>query len=236
MWIPKSMTLFSRFPSSWRRTTEKWSARFEKGKPNKDQEEALAELEDEWNSESDATMYGTKPRRIGEKWEVDAAQIPGFSNAVDGVKGKVTLTLIGEKKVNGHRCAILKGKIDAVRLMKGEADDDPDTKVGLKGEVKIVRSLEHYADLRMEMKGQMKMTLDGPSPQGPMKLVASGPFEFTGSLEIKEGLAASLTRARVELIRESKAIARLSSLQGLRDSQKGVGIGARLKGRIRDEL
>ena len=163
----------------------KWSARFEKGKPNKDQEEALAELEDEWNSESDATMYGTRPRRIGEKWEVDAAQIPGFSNAVDGVKGKVTLTLIGEKKVNGHRCAILKGKIDAVRLMKGEAADDPDTKVGLKGEVKIVRSLEHYADLRMEMKGQMKMTLDGPSPQGPMKLVASGPFEFTGSLEIK---------------------------------------------------
>jgi hypothetical protein len=36
---------------------------------------------------------------------VEANDIPGFRDAADGVKGKVNLTLIGEKAVNGERFA-----------------------------------------------------------------------------------------------------------------------------------
>jgi hypothetical protein len=162
------------------RAKDRWSARLEKGEATKEQEEALGELEDEWNADFDSEMYGTKPRRIGEQGEVDANDIPGFRDAAEGVKGKVTLTLVGEKAVNGERFARLKGTIDAVMMVKAEADDDPDTKIGLKGKIKLLRSLKYFTDTEIEMKGQMSMTVEGPGSTGPMKMTGSGPFDFSG--------------------------------------------------------
>ena len=161
-----------------------WSARLEQGEPNDQQQEELAELEDLWNTDDDRAMYGPKPRAIGETWKVDAADIPSFLGMADGVKGEVTLTLVGEKTLAGVRCARVKGKLDCTVLMKGE-DEDPDVKVSMEGDFEIVRSLAHYEDIAFEMKGKMTVLFEGPSPQGPLTMEGDGPFTMTGSLQIR---------------------------------------------------
>lgn len=163
----------------------KWSGRLEKGEATKPQEDELGELEDRWNTDDDAVMYGFEPRRIGETWEVDAAKIPGLVGQADGVKGKITLTLVKEIEVADQRCALLKGKLDCTALRKGE-DDDPDIKYGMKGDLKITRSLLHFDDISFELVGQMTMIFEGPSPQGPMVMTGDGPFSMKGRLEYSE--------------------------------------------------
>jgi hypothetical protein len=70
-------------------------------------------------------------------------------------------------------------------MIKAEADDDPDTKIGLKGKIKLLRSLKYFTDTQIEMKGQMSMTVEGPGSTGPMKMTGSGPFDFSGSLVLE---------------------------------------------------
>jgi hypothetical protein len=163
-----------------------WSARLENGEPTKEQEEALSELEDDSNTDDDLAMYGTEPRRVGETWEVDASRIPGLVDQADGVKGKLTLTLVRRMELNGSPCAYLTGTIDCLALRKAEADEEPDTKIGLKGTVEVTRSLEHFADLAWKLKGEMTIAMDGPSPQGPLVMRGSGPFEFSGGIEFNQ--------------------------------------------------
>jgi hypothetical protein len=71
--------------------------------------------------------------------------------------------------------------IDAVMMMKAEVDDDPDTKIGLKGKIKLLRSLKYFTDTEIEMKGQMSMPVEGPGSAGPMKMTGSGSFDFSGA-------------------------------------------------------
>lgn len=166
------------------RDNGKWSARLEKGEANKQQGEELDELAVRWNTDDDRVMYGNGPRRIGESWKVDAADIPAFLGMADGVRGEVVFTLVGEKKVRGVRCARLMGKIDCTALMRGE-DEDPDVKISLEGDFEIVRSLVYFEDIAFEMEGKMTMLVEGPSPRGPLAMKSDGPFAMSGSLEIR---------------------------------------------------
>lgn len=152
-----------------------WRARLEEGRPNKEQREELDDLVENFNADEDREMYGVEPRLIGESWKVDASLIPGFDEGE--LTGTIDLTLVGERVYRGMPCAVLEGEIKATLR---EEDDEESLTMTLKGRVDLLRSLEHYEDVKFSVSGMM--TMKGEEPGG-MGFSCSGPFEFGGTVE-----------------------------------------------------
>ncbi|MDB4265319.1 hypothetical protein N9891_01070 [bacterium] len=142
----------------------KWVGKLEEGKIEEDDQEefdeSLKNLEREFNENSDAQLYGTEPRKIGESWDVDPKVMPGM-DSFNITGGKVTMTFVEVKAYQGELCAILKTSFK----VEGEMEQKELEGMGvtLTGSGRVVRSLGYLVDLKftgvmtMDMSGDLEM-------------------------------------------------------------------------------
>ncbi|MFD0893241.1 hypothetical protein KBB96_17610 [Luteolibacter ambystomatis] len=139
-----------------------WSAELEDGKePTDEQQTELEKKEKDQDKSSDAEMYGTEARKVGETWTVDAADLP-FAKQEEDTKGSLKITFKGVEDCGGKKCARLEGPME----LTGKTDQGQ--KLSLKGDVVIFRSLEDHMDMKVDFTGKMEMS--GDIPNGSMSM------------------------------------------------------------------
>jgi len=147
-----------------------WKASREDGEKVNDADAVeLSNLEKSVSGVEDKNIYGTKPRKPGDNWVVDAKEM-GMVDVSDDVEGSVKLNFDKVADHEGVECAFLTGKIE----MAGSPPANGGVtggKMELNGTFKIIRSLESQIDVFRELNGTMKMEMI--TPGGTMKI--SGP-------------------------------------------------------------
>ncbi len=135
-----------------------WTAKLEKGEIKEDEkkeiEKEIKSIIQNLKDDGDAKMYGTKPRKIGDSWKVDASVMPGMEE-LKNIEGEVTVSFLEVKEFQSNKCAVLKVSFD----VKGDMDDE-DLKgatMGFSGDGRVIRSLSLFRDLKFEGEGKMKM-------------------------------------------------------------------------------
>lgn len=149
------------------------------GEINESEQAELSNLERSVSGIEDKNVYGTKPRKPGDTWTVDAKEM-AMVDAADDVKGSVEMSFDKIGDHNGTECAFLTGQID----MSGSAPGGTgaDGAMNLKGTFKIIRSLKHQVDFVRNMDGTMKIEMK--TPAGTMKM--SGPTTMKRTVEVKK--------------------------------------------------
>lgn len=145
-----------------------------------DIDEAIKDLERAANEENKISlkMYGEKPRKVGDIWEVEAPALPGMGG-VEIIGGKITLKFIAVEEVNGEPCAMLRAKFKVT----GQMTEDSMKGVGvdLSGTLQITRSLKDFVDLKVVGTVGMKMvgeTQLQPGLVGTMKMEGDTKMEL----------------------------------------------------------
>jgi hypothetical protein len=162
-----------------------WEARLESGKsPSPGEQRALHAMAAEWTKDTDVNIYGTAPRRIGDEWEVDAANLPSLAGAGEELSGTMTIRLSDLGEFGGYKCAVLEGDLDVTGQVPGAGGAAP-RKFRIKGKIKVQRSLEHFVDLRYELKGLMFMSGIQKVGEVDMTLVAEGEMIMRGMAAIR---------------------------------------------------
>ncbi len=152
-----------------------WTAVLESGeKPEAAQQQELDKLVKGLNRDGDFSMYGGGPRKPGDKWDVDPAQLVSFGGAED-LTGTYTVEFVEKKTHEGMDCAVLKAVFDLKGKTEAEGDQKP-MDLHFKGESVAYRSIADQFDLQTEITGTMIME-GSPAPNVRMKL--EGPM--TGS-------------------------------------------------------
>lgn len=160
----------------------KWTAALESGAATPELEKELDKVVKEYTKDDDLAMYGDKPRKPGDKWDVDPKTLSNFGDAQD-LTGSFNVEFVEVKEVQGVRCAVLKTLFDVA----GDADTDdatgaPAMKIKLKGEALVHRSLADLIDVDGKITGNM--AIDGtPAPQ--VNMHAEGPMILTNKASIK---------------------------------------------------
>jgi len=154
----------------------KWTAKLDSGEdPSDDQKEELKKKEKSLNKPDDVPMYGTEPRKVGDTWTVDAADLP-FADGDKETKGEVKLTFKAIEEYDGKKCAHLEGPME----LTGKTDEEEGKDMSLKGTVVILRSLDDLMDLKMQFTG--KMELKGAVPNGTMSMSGEMTMEETSKV------------------------------------------------------
>lgn len=145
-----------------------------------DIDEAIKDLERSANegNKTAVKMYGEKPRKVGDTWQVEALVLPGLED-VEIVGGKITLKFTAVEEWNGEPCA----KLTAKFKVAGQMTEDPMKGVGidLSGTLQITRSLKDLVDLNvvgtigMKMVGEMQLQ---PGMTGTMKMEGDTKIEM----------------------------------------------------------
>lgn len=128
----------------------------------------------------DKNIYGTKPRKPGDTWTVDAKEM-SMVDASDDVEGSVKMKFDRVAEHEGIECAFLTGEITMNGSPPG-AEGAGVGKMSLSGTFNIIRSLEHRMDLSRTMDGRMKIEME--TPAGTMKM--AGPVVIKKMIEIGE--------------------------------------------------
>jgi hypothetical protein len=159
-----------------------WTAVREDGaEPAAAEAKELKRIAREVSGETVRKMYGTEPRKPGDKWSVDAAEtiFAGDEDTKDS-KGKVELTFDKVDEYQGTKCAFLSGTIDLTGT-PGDVPDNADAELKMTGKISIVRAIDLQADLSAEMKGTMDMHMGLPNG-GTMKML--GPVTLKGEAKV----------------------------------------------------
>ena len=134
-----------------------WVAKGEKGKLTTAQQKEADEIA--VGLGKSGVAYGSKPRKIGETWEIGPDQAADFfGTSGEDVEGSVKMTLVEIVTKDGLECA----KCLAVFKMKGQPEEG--LNLQMEGKLTIYRSLKYFAD--MEVEGKIKMTMDGAPAEG----------------------------------------------------------------------
>lgn len=154
----------------------KWTAvRDDGAEPTEEEAKELKKIGKKLSGDLVRKMYGTEPRKPGEKWSVDAADtIFADEDDTKDAKGKVELTFDKVEDYQGEKCAFLSGTIN-VSGKPGDAAEDADAKLSMSGKISIIRALDLQTDLSADMKATMDMQMDLPNGAtmkmlGPMTL------------------------------------------------------------------
>ncbi len=159
-----------------------WTGKLEKGKIDPSNQAAFDEEVNERierlnkSVEGSLEMFGAKPRKIGEQWEVDPKNLPWMNNIkIKG--GKMTVKFVKVKKFNGEDCAVLKADFD----LNGEMLEDnmEGFPVKLEGSVRSIRSMKYFMDYKST--GTMTMALKGemtPQPGMVASILMEGEMEL----------------------------------------------------------
>ncbi|MGC4015801.1 MAG: hypothetical protein QM755_14940 [Luteolibacter sp.] len=151
-----------------------WTAALEDGKdPSDEQQGELEKKEKDQDKSSDVEMYGTDPRKVGDTWTVDAADLPFAKNEKD-TKGSLKITFKGVEDCGGKKCARLEGPME----LSGKTDEGQ--QISLKGNVVILRSLDDHLDMKVDFTGKMEMS--GDIPNGSMSM--SGDMTMTEATKL----------------------------------------------------
>lgn len=152
----------------------KWTAVREDGaEPSAEEAKELKKIARDISGELVRKMYGTEPRKPGDKWSVDAADtIFADDDETKDAKGKVELTFDKVEEYHGMKCAFLSCTIE-ITGRPGDADKDSEAKIKLSGKVAIIRALDLQTDIDAEMKATMEVETKLPTG-GSMKM--SGPM------------------------------------------------------------
>lgn len=159
-----------------------WTAKLEEGEAKEDQKKALDELVKQYSNESDFTVYGDKPHKPGDKWDVDPKTFKEFAG-MEKLEGKYSVEFVEVKEVRGIACAVIKSTVD-LSGTSTEGHEDKHMKMKLKGEILTERSLADMVDLD----SKCTATMSGESTLGEgMTMSMEGPFvaETTTTMEKK---------------------------------------------------
>lgn len=163
----------------------KWVASLEKGEIAEEDKEKITDtfkkLERNFNENEDLQIYGDKPRKIGETWDVDPKLLPGIDEfEVKG--GTMKMTFLEVKKFQGEQCAVLKTNF----TINAEINEDEmkGMKVDFEGSGRVVRSLKHLTDYKFT--GEMSMKMKGGFEAQP-GTVAS--MTMSGNMTINQRIA-----------------------------------------------
>ncbi len=159
----------------------KWKAKLEKGEIKEEDMEEIVDtakkLERKFNTNEDLQIYGDKPRKVGESWDVDPKLIPGIDEfEVRG--GKMTMTFLEVKDFQGEQCAVLKTSFTVNAEMSDKNMDG--MVVDFEGSGRIVRSLMFFTDYKFT--GGMKMKMKGAfdaQPGVPASMTMSGDMKIS---------------------------------------------------------
>lgn len=168
----------------------KWKGSVEKGEvlelEKKEIEEEIDTLEKEFNEDKGKGLYGTKPRAIGERWDVDPKFMPGMGS-LDVTGGSLSVHFKEVKEFQGELCAVIETNFD-VKAISNE-EDKKGMLMSLKGSGRIVRSLTLFTDYKFV--GEALMEMEGkvppPAPENAQMKVSGVMKVDSRMTEIKDG-------------------------------------------------
>jgi len=146
---------------------KEWSAKGEKANLTPEQLKKVNHKLAQMNSEE--SLYTYKPKKVGDKWEVDLAKIGfGFLEEEDApFAGNAKVSFLSVEMLKGHKCA----KLKVVLKAQGRAGmDDNAPEMSMQGTVIVFRSIEFMVD--MEATGSLRMGIK--TKNGPITLTGGG--------------------------------------------------------------
>lgn len=127
-----------------------WRGLLEEGDASEAEQEVIDNIAKSYNQNSDFKVYGGDgPRKIGDEWEVDAADVMGEEDLQGTIQMKFTKVEIFQ----GKKCAVLESKVD----LTGENAEMAGLTLKLQGDLVIHRSLADLVDMSLKMNGAMAM-------------------------------------------------------------------------------
>ncbi|MEP2775600.1 MAG: hypothetical protein ABJQ29_03475 [Luteolibacter sp.] len=158
-----------------------WVAKLEEGEATPDMISELEDVAKGLNEDEDAKLYGTVPRKVGDEWDVESADLMGIDNGAGTFKVKFE----GIEDFQGERCAKITGTYEIKGLGPDADAGESEMTISLKGDYLSYRSLEGRYDVRKEMKGSMVMeSVMEPQPGMTMEMNMSGNMTAEGTIKI----------------------------------------------------
>ena len=151
----------------------KYTVSLEAGEPDAVQAKMLEQFSKAYGNDNEAAVYGTTPRKPGEKWEVDPKNVQMMGDAKD-LTGSYKVEFVEVKEFQGTPCAVLKATFD----ISGKS---PNGKMSFKGGTTIMRSLADKIDLETKVEATMAIDTQ-PSPL--LNLHVEGPFTSTQKVTV----------------------------------------------------
>ena len=151
----------------------KYTVSLEDDEPNPVQAQMLAQFSKNHGNDSDTAVYGTVPRKPGEKWNVEPKSVKMMGEAQD-LAGTYTVEFVEVKDFQGTPCAVLKSTFD----ISGKG---PSGKMAFKGTSVAMRSLADKIDLEVTV--DATMTMDN-QPNLQMSTHVEGPFTSTQKVTV----------------------------------------------------
>jgi len=161
-----------------KREDGKWTVKLQGSDPTEKQKEEIQKLLTKINDPMEKDIVGTKPRKVGDTWEVDASKVKGFlSEDSKDVKGKFKATFVKIEPYRGEKCAVINYHFN----IKGTQKDG--SVMSMKADVVEYRSLKWTVAVKFSLKGEMSM--ENPA----VGMTGSGPIsmEGTGSVSLAVG-------------------------------------------------
>ena len=154
-----------------------WSGELEEGEANADQQEEIEDIADDFNNNSDLKAYGDVPRKVGDEWESDGAEVFG----VDDMEGKIKLKFDRVEKFRGVECAVLVCRFKVT----GTDEDLEGAEMMMAGKATIYRSLKDLVDIHAEFSGKMDMNgLVNPEPGMNMEMKINGKMKMKHATKV----------------------------------------------------
>ena len=154
----------------------KWVPTLDSGEELSEEElEKTESIVRQLSGEEEIGLHGAEPRKIGDEWDVDPRDIPGFGDEAN-LGGSFKLKFDRVEEYAGQKCAVLTGRMEVSG--SPEEGDGKELTISLTASVTQYRSLEHLEDLKLVIEGEMAMT---GAPQPGMSLTVRGPLKMTST-------------------------------------------------------
>ncbi|WP_193213624.1 hypothetical protein [Luteolibacter marinus] len=156
-----------------------WTATLESGTATPEQEEELAKIAKRNGSRESLTMYGTDPRKPGDRWQVNPADLSSFGS-IEAMEGTMELEFVEVTDFQGTPCAVIKSTFEVTGNTPSDGTGNS-MKVTFKGDSLIHRSLADLEDIDAKVNGTM--TIHGTvGPQAEMHV--EGPMTILETITL----------------------------------------------------
>lgn len=173
--IPQGPSPLEKVPMIVEYKDGKYQVSLEAGEPTAAQTRLLEQFAKMHGNDSDISVYGTEPRKPGDKWNVDP-KTARFMGEADEISGSYKVEFVEVKEFQGTPCAVLKSAIDITAKSKAG-------KVIYKGTATTIRSLADKIDLEVKIEATMVMDTQ-QSAQVSTHVV--GPFVSTQTVKVEK--------------------------------------------------
>ncbi len=173
--LPKGPSPLEKVPMIVEYKDGKYEVTLEAGEPSAVQTQLLAQFSKMHGNDNDSLIYGTEPRKPGDKWDVDPKSVRFMGEAED-LSGSYKIEFVEVKEFQGTPCAVLKAAFDITGKSKNG-------KASFKGTATTLRSLADKMDLEVKMEASMVMDTQ-PNPQ--ITTHVAGPFVSTQTTKVEK--------------------------------------------------